>query len=278
MARILAYTSPAAGHLFPLVPGLLELRARGHDVHLRTGARLLGVARAAGLGTPSRPTRDRRDRGPTTTGPARRRQAAAGLAACWCAGRSSAPTSIARSPRSDPDPIVVDTNSYGATVSAAGLGAARGRRPAVAAAAPRQGHPALRPGAGAGAQPARARPRPRAVGRASTQVREGDAAAAERAACRRGPARAALPRRAPARARPAARAHGRAARVPAHRPARARALRRRPAVGPARRGPGLARRTGRPVGARHDLDRVPGRRGARARRHGGAARRARPRL
>src|SRR5215217_8789888 len=49
MARILVYTSPAAGHLFPLVPGLLAVRERGHDVHLRIGERLLGVAREAGI-------------------------------------------------------------------------------------------------------------------------------------------------------------------------------------------------------------------------------------
>ena len=36
MATILAYTSPALGHLFPMVPLLLELRARGHRVHVRT--------------------------------------------------------------------------------------------------------------------------------------------------------------------------------------------------------------------------------------------------
>jgi MGT family glycosyltransferase len=36
MSRILAYTSPARGHLFPLTPVLDELRARGHDVALRT--------------------------------------------------------------------------------------------------------------------------------------------------------------------------------------------------------------------------------------------------
>ena len=34
MARFLAYTSPATGHLFPLVPGLLELIERGHEVRL----------------------------------------------------------------------------------------------------------------------------------------------------------------------------------------------------------------------------------------------------
>lgn len=36
MSRILAYTSPARGHLFPLVPILDELHERGHAVHLRT--------------------------------------------------------------------------------------------------------------------------------------------------------------------------------------------------------------------------------------------------
>jgi MGT family glycosyltransferase len=36
MSRILAYTSPARGHLFPLVPILDELRKRGHNIVLRT--------------------------------------------------------------------------------------------------------------------------------------------------------------------------------------------------------------------------------------------------
>jgi MGT family glycosyltransferase len=36
MARILAYTSPARGHLYPLVPILDELAGRGHEIVLRT--------------------------------------------------------------------------------------------------------------------------------------------------------------------------------------------------------------------------------------------------
>jgi MGT family glycosyltransferase len=36
MSTILAYTTPARGHLFPLVPILDELRARGHEVSVRT--------------------------------------------------------------------------------------------------------------------------------------------------------------------------------------------------------------------------------------------------
>ncbi|MEA2177893.1 MAG: hypothetical protein QOG77_1190 [Solirubrobacteraceae bacterium] len=49
MSTYYAFTSPAAGHLFPMVPGLLELQARGHDVHLRTAPELVDAARSAGL-------------------------------------------------------------------------------------------------------------------------------------------------------------------------------------------------------------------------------------
>ena len=49
MARILAYVVPAAGHLFPFVPGLQELQRRGHHVHVRTGEKLLATAREAGF-------------------------------------------------------------------------------------------------------------------------------------------------------------------------------------------------------------------------------------
>ena len=49
MSTYYAFSSPATGHLFPMIPGLLELQARGHDVHLRTGPALVETARAAGL-------------------------------------------------------------------------------------------------------------------------------------------------------------------------------------------------------------------------------------
>ncbi|WP_030170166.1 MULTISPECIES: glycosyltransferase [Actinomycetes] len=49
MARILAYTPPALGHVFPLVPGLQELQRRGHDIHVRTAPDAVAHLRAAGL-------------------------------------------------------------------------------------------------------------------------------------------------------------------------------------------------------------------------------------
>jgi MGT family glycosyltransferase len=38
MARLLAYTSPTPGHVFPPVGMLLELQRRGHQIHVRTRA------------------------------------------------------------------------------------------------------------------------------------------------------------------------------------------------------------------------------------------------
>ena len=49
MSRFLVYVSPAVGHTLPLVPGLLELQRRGHDVHVKTLPALVGTLRDAGL-------------------------------------------------------------------------------------------------------------------------------------------------------------------------------------------------------------------------------------
>lgn len=47
--RILAYTSPARGHLTPMMGPLLELHRRGVEVHVRTLAASVESVRAAGL-------------------------------------------------------------------------------------------------------------------------------------------------------------------------------------------------------------------------------------
>lgn len=49
MARYLVYTSPARGHLYPIVPTLEELRRRGHEVVVRTLASEVGLLRELGL-------------------------------------------------------------------------------------------------------------------------------------------------------------------------------------------------------------------------------------
>jgi MGT family glycosyltransferase len=47
--KVLAYTSPARGHLYPLVPILDELRDRGHDVAVRTLRSQVPMLRERGL-------------------------------------------------------------------------------------------------------------------------------------------------------------------------------------------------------------------------------------
>lgn len=51
MANILAYTSPAIGHLYPMTALLLELQARGHTIHLRTLSSQVDFMRALGFHT-----------------------------------------------------------------------------------------------------------------------------------------------------------------------------------------------------------------------------------
>ena len=51
MARILAYTSPALGHLFPFSALLTELSARGHEIHLRTLSTGVELGRELGFAT-----------------------------------------------------------------------------------------------------------------------------------------------------------------------------------------------------------------------------------
>jgi UDP:flavonoid glycosyltransferase YjiC (YdhE family) len=49
MSRILAYTSPGRGHLYPITPILDELRRRGHEISLRTLASEVALALSRGF-------------------------------------------------------------------------------------------------------------------------------------------------------------------------------------------------------------------------------------
>jgi UDP:flavonoid glycosyltransferase YjiC (YdhE family) len=118
MTTFLVYTPPAAGHVFPLVPGLLALQARGHTVHLRTGAELLATVRAAGLdGSPSDPrireivVRDYEQQRDVD----RLRHALSGLMARGPLEAQDLERSIAET---DPDVLLIDTITYGAAVAA----------------------------------------------------------------------------------------------------------------------------------------------------------------
>lgn len=49
MARYLVYTSPARGHLYPVIGASLELKTRGHEVHVRTLSAEVEMVRSLGL-------------------------------------------------------------------------------------------------------------------------------------------------------------------------------------------------------------------------------------
>lgn len=51
MARILAYTSPALGHMLPISAVLSELASRGHNVHLRTLSSAVEIGHRLGFDT-----------------------------------------------------------------------------------------------------------------------------------------------------------------------------------------------------------------------------------
>lgn len=125
MSCILAYTSPAMGHLFPLMPLLLELRARGHRVHVRTLASQVEMVRAQGVEAEPIDPRieavgiaDYAAKGPV--------QALSAFAEAVSArGAFDAPDLLAAADSVRPDGMIVDINAWGALCAAEAWGGAR---------------------------------------------------------------------------------------------------------------------------------------------------------
>jgi MGT family glycosyltransferase len=122
MSRILAYTSPARGHLYPLVPILDELARRGHEVHVRTLAdecpmleRRGFVATAIASDVTAVELDDWHSRNP------QKGLAAAVRAFCARAPFDSVDLRDAIE-TSRPDAVVVDINSWGASAAAESWG------------------------------------------------------------------------------------------------------------------------------------------------------------
>ena len=109
MTRFLVYLSPAVGHTLPLVPGLLELRRRGHDVHVRAIPSMVPVLEAAGL-----------DAAPVTADvlsvPALEQ------GDLIARGRFDGPDLVAAIAAYRPDVVLVDVNAYGAQAHAEASG------------------------------------------------------------------------------------------------------------------------------------------------------------
>lgn len=118
MARVLAYTSPPAGHVFPAVPMLLELARRGHSVELWTASKQVGRLRAAGLDAHA--VDPRIEAVPVDDW--RRRSAVGALGRLLRTFERRAPVEVGELreliARSRPDALVVDVNCLGAQVAA----------------------------------------------------------------------------------------------------------------------------------------------------------------
>lgn len=122
MARLLVLTSPARGHAFPITPALLELRARGHDVVVRTLAAAVDPLRAAGLDAEPLPAaveeRELDDwRARTPMGAQRR-----AFAAWMDRAEVEIPDTREAIAAHRPDALLVDTNAWGATAVAEASG------------------------------------------------------------------------------------------------------------------------------------------------------------
>jgi MGT family glycosyltransferase len=117
-ARVLAYTSPARGHLFPLTPVLDELRRRGHDVAVRTLAAEVPLMRSRGFSAAALDPRvegialeDWRSRSP--------QRALAASVRGFCARAQLDASDLERAiAETDPDVLLVDVNSWGALAAA----------------------------------------------------------------------------------------------------------------------------------------------------------------
>jgi MGT family glycosyltransferase len=120
--NVLAYTSPARGHLYPLMPALIALAARGARVHVRTLASAVGEVQRAGLhAAPIDPRIERIElddhRARTPIGALRRTFDAWGRRAPLELDDLHAAIDDAR-----PDVLVIDTTTFGARAVAGASG------------------------------------------------------------------------------------------------------------------------------------------------------------
>lgn len=122
MSTILVTTSPARGHLYPLVPTLLELKARGHRVHVRTLA--AEVALLQRLGLEASPMAAAIEGRALDDWKAKHPAQAAGLAFSAWLDRAAheIPDMRAAVEEVVPDVLLVDVNSWGSLAAAEASG------------------------------------------------------------------------------------------------------------------------------------------------------------
>jgi MGT family glycosyltransferase len=118
MARYLVYTSPARGHLYPIVPTLDELRRRGHEVVVRTLTSEVELLRNLGFkAAPIDPAIERKEhadwRARTPIGALQ-----AALHTFFERARHDGPDLRRAIEEERPDALLVDINTWGAMAAA----------------------------------------------------------------------------------------------------------------------------------------------------------------
>lgn len=118
MARLLAYTSPGRGHLFPLTPILDELHDRGHDITVRTLSAEMALMRSRGF--TAEPISAQIEAVEMRDWQVRSPQQALGAAVrTFCARAEFDAADLRDAIREEqPDAVVVDINSWGALAAA----------------------------------------------------------------------------------------------------------------------------------------------------------------
>lgn len=122
MPRVLAYTTPARGHLFPITPVLDALRARGHEIAVRTLASQVELCRARGFdAAPIDPAIEAIEHDDFTA-----RTPMAALRRGLAVFNARAPHDAADLRRAideeRPDALIVDVNAWGALAAAEASG------------------------------------------------------------------------------------------------------------------------------------------------------------
>lgn len=122
MSTVLAYSSPAIGHLFPMVPLLLELKARGHDVHVRTIPNQVPALRAAGLEAEPVDTRLLKVEARDYLAKSTKDALASSVETFTARARLDGPDLSRAISDVSPDLLIVDINSWGARIVAEDAG------------------------------------------------------------------------------------------------------------------------------------------------------------
>ena len=122
MSRILLYTSPARGHLFPMMALALELKSRGHEISVRTLAADVDLVRAQGLNAAAVDPRVEAIAGDDwrTTNP--REALKSSVRMFTQRARFDGEDLRSAIAQEQPDALVVDVNSWGAMTEAEAWG------------------------------------------------------------------------------------------------------------------------------------------------------------